>query len=214
MKKQETSIYNEFCGNIKDRLFDENEMYDYIESYAKTKNMHQTLKALPFARAMHEGQFRKGKEKIPYIYHPLLVACHALALGLDDDHMVSAALLHDVCEDCGIKAEELPVGKDAKEAVALLTKDKGDSFDEKRYYQRISENPIALMVKLLDRCNNVSGMAAGFTKEKLIQYIRETEKFFYPMMEKAKRKYPRYSNQLFLIQYHMKSVIQTIRHLG
>ena len=35
MKKQETSIYNEFCGNIKDRLFDENEMYDYIESYAK-----------------------------------------------------------------------------------------------------------------------------------------------------------------------------------
>ena len=214
MKKQETSIYNEFCGNIKDRLFDEHEMYDYIESYAKTKNMHQTLKALPFARAMHEGQFRKGIEKIPYIYHPLLVACHALALGLDDDDIVSAALLHDVCEDCGVKVKELPVGKEAQEIVALLTKDKGDSFDEKRYYQRISENPKALMVKLLDRCNNVSGMAAGFAKEKLIQYIRETENFFNPLMEKAKRIYPRYSNQLFLIQYHMKSVIETIRHLG
>lgn len=54
----------------------------------------------------------------------MLLACHAIALGLDDDNLVSTALLHDVCEDCDVLAEDLPVNKITKRAVALLTKDK------------------------------------------------------------------------------------------
>ena len=50
------------------------------------------------------------------------------------------------------------------------------SLKDDIYYKNILKNPIATMVKLLDRCNNVSGMAAAFNKEKLIDYIKETEK--------------------------------------
>ena len=184
-------------------------MYTYVKTYAGVKNLYQTVKVLPYARELHKGQVRKGKDKVPYIYHPLLIACHALALGLDDDNMVSAALLHDVCEDCGIAADDLPVNDITKEAVALLTKD--SSLDEETYYQRISQNPITAMIKLLDRCSNVSGMAAGFSKEKLAEYIRETERFVYPLMQKAKDEYPMYSNQIFLIKYHMTSVMEAIK---
>ncbi len=212
--EKEKNIFYDLQDALSDRLFDENRMYTYIETYAGVKNLPQTFKVLPYARELHKGQVRKGKDKVPYIYHPLLVACHALALGLDDDNIVSAALLHDVCEDCGVAVEELPVNEETKEVVALLTKVKNKDFDEEQYYQDISKNPIAAIIKLLDRCNNVSGMAAGFTKERLEGYIKETEKWIYPLFHKIKNEFPQYSNQIFLIKYHMISVVETIKHLG
>ena len=78
------------------------------------------------------------------------------------------------------------------------------------YYQRILKIHCR-HVKLLDRCNNVSGMAAGFSKEKLVAYIRETEQYIYPLLHQAKNEYPMYSNQIFLIKYHMTSVIEAVK---
>lgn len=207
--KTEERVLLDFQDSLSDRLFNEDRMYTYIKTYASVKNLYQTSKVLPYARELHKGQVRKGKDKVPYIYHPLLIACHALALGLDDDNIVSAALLHDVCEDCGVAVDDLPVNDLTREAVSLLTKD--GSIDKEQYYQLISQNPIATMVKLLDRCNNVSGMAAGFSKEKLVEYIKETESVVYPLLQKAKSEYPMYSNQVFLIKYHMTSVIEAIK---
>lgn len=83
----------DFQDSLSDRLFDEKRMYTYVETYAAGKNMPRTSKALPCAREAHSGQVRKGKDSVPYIYHPLLIACHALALGMDDDDMISTALL-------------------------------------------------------------------------------------------------------------------------
>ena len=207
--RQEERILPEFEELLLDRLFDEQHMYTYVKTYANVREMPQTVKALAFAREQHKGQVRKGRDNVPYIYHPLLMACHALALGLDDDDIVAASLLHDVCEDCGVSPDELPAGVTVKTAVRLLTKEPG--YDEEEYYRSISENQIATMVKLLDRCSNVSGMAAGFFRDKLAEYIRETERLVYPLLDRAKTEYPMYSNQLFLIKYHMSSVVEAVK---
>ena len=207
--RQEERILPEFEELLSDRLFDEQHMYTYVKTYANVREMPQTVKALAFAREQHKGQVRKGRDNVPYIYHPLLMACHALALGLDDDDIVVASLLHDVCEDCGVSPDELPAGDTVKTAVRLLTKEPG--YDEEEYYRSISENQIATMVKLLDRCSNVSGMAAGFFRDKLAEYIRETERLVYPLLDRAKTEYPMYSNQLFLIKYHMSSVVEAVK---
>lgn len=207
--KAEERVLFDFQDSLSDRLFNEDRMYTYVKTYAGVKGLYQTSKVLSYAREIHKGQVRKGKDEIPYIYHPLLIACHALSLGLDDDNMISTALLHDVCEDCGVTIDELPVNDATKEAVALLTK--SDEVDKEQYYQQISQNSIATMIKLLDRCNNVSGMAAAFSKEKLVQYIKETESYVYPLLQKAKNEYPMYSNQIFLVKYHMTSVIEAIK---
>ncbi len=206
-------MHIDYYGKLSDRLFDEKKMYTYVKTYATAHGLLQTAKVLPYARKLHDGQFRKGKDHVPYIYHPLLITCHALALGLDDDNLVSAALLHDVCEDCGVDPKDLPVNDETKEIVKLLTKgdDHSDSATD-RYYNRLSQNGKAIMVKLLDRCNNVSGMTTGFTTEKVASYIEETEKWVYPLLRKAKNNYPEYSNQIFLIKYHITSVIESIKH--
>ena len=197
----------------KPQIFDEKRMSTYISTYAGVKGMTQTVKALPFARSCHEDQLRKDG-KVPYIYHPLTAACHALAMGLEDDSLVAACLLHDVCEDCGVAIDDLPVDEKTKEIVALVTKDSSFySGNHDEYYKKLYQNPRALMVKLLDRAQNVSGMVFGFKKEKLAAYINETETVFYPMMQAAKTDYPQYKNALFLIKYQMMSVVETIKQL-
>lgn len=207
---ESTFFENEF---LSDRLFDEEKMYTYVKTYATVKGLPETLRVLPYARELHKNQYRKGKDRVPYIYHPLLLSCHALALGLEDDNIISTALLHDVCEDCGIQPEELPVNEEIRKAVTLLTKkQKKESMDYEEYYTGIIENKYATIVKLLDRCNNISGMATGFSKEKMARYIDETEKWIYPLMRRARTHYPEYSNQLFLIKYHMTSVVETLKH--
>ncbi len=206
----------EITRHLSDRLFDETKMYTYLKAFTTAKGLYQTARVLPYVREKHDGQFRKGKTKVPYINHPLLITCHALSLGMWEDNLLSAALLHDVSEDCGVPVEELPVNDETKEAVALLTKDfealkrSADALGE--YYSMISENKIASIVKLLDRCNNVSGMAAAFNEHKIAGYIKETEKYIYPLMDKTSDNYPEYANKIFLIKYHMTSVVEAIKH--
>ena len=208
----------EVTSNLSDRLFSEARMATYVGAYCNAKGLYQTKRALAFAWEKHDGQYRKpghSAERVPYIYHPLLLTCHALALGLEDDDLLSACLLHDVCEDCGVQTDELPVNDQTREAVRLLTKP--DTFgytdpEYRTYYDGIAGNRIALMVKILDRCNNVSSMASSFSDEHMAEYIIETHKYIHPLIEKARDEYPEYSNQLFLIRYHMNSVLEALRH--
>ena len=195
-------------------LFNEQQLYTYLETYAKDNELEQTITVLPYAREMHQGQYRKGPNNIPYICHPMFVAFHALSLGLNNDNLISAALLHDVCEDCGVEVCDLPVNKETKHIVDLLTKDKvaykKSDEGKEAYYSAIAQNEFALMIKLLDRCNNVSSMVEGFKKEKVEFYAKETKQWFYPLIELAKREYPKYHKQIFSIQYHIVSVLESL----
>ena len=208
----------EITANLTDRLFDEGRMATYIAATCNAKQLYQTSRALAFAKEKHRGQYRRlghGPDRVPYIYHPLLLTCHALALGLEEDALLSACLLHDVCEDCGVQPEALPVDAQTKEAVIRLSKPEGFDKSERAYaayYAGIAENRIATMVKLLDRCNNVSSMATSFTDAQLATYIKETQEYIHPLMECARRAYPQYANALFLIRYHMNSVQEALRH--
>jgi (p)ppGpp synthase/HD superfamily hydrolase len=57
------------------------------------------LRAFLFAAEKHRGQARKASS-IPYIAHLMGVAALVLEAGGDED-LATAALLHDVVEDCG-----------------------------------------------------------------------------------------------------------------
>ncbi len=200
---------------ISDRLFHEDHLYRYLEDFISQNHLEQSSRALPFAKEKHEGQVRRGKDHIPFIYHPLLVTCHGIALGWREDEMIAAALLHDVCEDCNVQYEELPVSEEVQEAVRCLTRTYAGNVrtleEETAYYQRIINNRIATCVKLLDRCNNISSMSSGFTMEGIKRYIDDTETWIYPLILEAEKRYPEDLHQLFVIQYHMKSVMDNMK---
>lgn len=200
---------------LSDRMFSEDHMYTFVKSAAASKNLEQTSVCLPLVKKLHEGQVRKGKDRVPYIYHPLMLCCHALALGLDEDDILATALLHDVVEDCDISIVELPVNDNVKEAVALLTfsKEPEETKDQAkiRYYQNISKNRLAVIVKVLDRCNNISSMAVAFSKEKMAEYIDETENFVMPVLDCMKHNYPECYNAAFLLKYQMLAVLESLK---
>ncbi len=203
--------------NLSNRFFNEEKMYTYISAFCNAKGFYQTMRCLPYAREKHKGQYRKenGGEQVPYIYHPLLMACQALAMGLYDDDLLSTCLLHDVCEDCGVNPMDLPVSDTCKKAVIALTKP--DDFvktpaNYKAYYDSVRENRIASFVKILDRCQNLSGMSSCFDDTHMAKYILETENYIYPLIRYCRANYPELDNPLFLVKYHMTSVIETIKH--
>lgn len=207
--------------SLKEKLFSEEHMYRRIEGYCKSDEYPQTYKALSFMKNSHSGQYRKqtwfSDEKVLYIEHPLLMACHAHALGVKKDEILAAILLHDVCEDCGVTGDELPVSEEVRRIVELLTFEvpQGMTKEEakKAYYERIKTNPEAAIIKVLDRCNNVSTMVASFTREKLVAYVDETEKYVYSLMDYIKKEYEEYRDALFVLKYHILSVVETIKNM-
>ena len=195
------------------RLFDEDRMSAFLKGRLNALGLREALRALSYAKSMHAGAYRKPVEaRVPYINHPLTMACHALALGLEDDELIAALLLHDVAEDCGVAADELPFSPTVRRLVGLVTKS-APSFDEEAYYDAISRDPRACLVKCIDRCNNLSGMAFGFTAERMARYVSETETF-YPRLLRVVKNCPEYNNAAWLLQYQIMSLLALAKRVN
>lgn len=193
-------------------VYNHEKMYTYIKGYATGAGMKETLKALSFAREKHMGQLRKDGQ--PYIIHPLTMACNALGMGIRDDAVVATILLHDVCEDCGVSVAELPMSQTVKRGVELMTfrimDGESKEIAKNRYYNMLLQSREATLTKLIDRCHNVSSMAGTFSVEKLKAYIEETRHYVLPLLKKAKSVYPEDADVLFLLKYHIASVVDSI----
>ena len=204
---------------IRDQYFSDIHMFTRVKTVAELRDLRQTYRALYYMKEKHQGQTRKAMKYsdavLPYIIHPLMMACHALSMNLLDDELLAAVLLHDVCEDCGTAPEELPFPQGVRDIVALVTKKEhpGESKEEytRRYYEAIQSNPKAMMVKILDRCNNVSTMALSFTDQKLGSYIEETEEYVMPLLQKLTREEPEYHNAVFLVKYQLLSLLESLK---
>ena len=202
--------------------FNPGRMYTYVKAKAQAAGLKQTLAALPLMRDKHGDAVRDGSD-VPYRVHPLTLACHALAMNIVDDDVLAAVLLHDVVEDTDTKLEELPVGDRVKEAVALVSYNtylkKGDDRDPDRkdeikplYYGEIRKNPLAALIKCMDRCNNLSSMAAGFSKEKMVKYVKQTEKYVIPLLDVVKE-VPEWNNAAWLLRYQMITMLEAFKRL-
>src|SRR5271156_6100826 len=119
--------------------------------------------AYEFARQAHEGQFRKSEE--PYIIHPIEVSS-ILADLIADRETIASGLLHDVLEDCDVKAKEIEdrFGKEVRLIVEGVTKLGKFSFSSKEERQAenfrklivaIAEDVRVVLVKLADRLHNM-----------------------------------------------------------
>lgn len=195
-------------------IYDWTHMKSFVKFTAAAKNMHNTTKALAFAIKAHEGQKRKHSD-IPYIYHPLNLACHCLAMGIDDDAIIAACLLHDTVEDCGCTYDDLPVDEESRELVRLMTHEKDDGDRDRsmrKYFKGIASNPKAALIKCVDRCNNLTTMSWGLSRKRIFRCIDETEKYVIPLLKIVKAE-PAYNNAAWLLQYQIESTLDIYKRL-
>ena len=125
-------------------------------------------------------------------------------------------MLHDVVEDCGKTPEELPVNDETKELVRLLTHEDTNETNRdsimKAYFDAIAANPKAALVKCLDRCNNLTTMSWGLSRDRIFRQIKETEEYF-PRLLKVIKAEPEFNNAAWLLQYHIESMLDIYKRL-
>jgi GTP pyrophosphokinase len=199
----------------KETIYNWEHMKTYVKTTGKNYDMKDTLKALDFAVKAHEGQTRK-KSDIPYIYHPLNMACHALSMCIYEDEIIAGCLLHDVIEDCGKTIEELPVNDETKEIVRLMSHEK--TTDDNRntlmeaYFRCLASNPKAALVKCIDRCNNLTTMSWGLSRNRIYRMIDETEEYIPKLLDVVKAM-PEYNNAAWLLKYQIESMLDIYKRL-
>ncbi|MBR4429961.1 MAG: helix-turn-helix domain-containing protein [Clostridiales bacterium] len=199
----------------KKAIYNWEHMKTYVKTTAKNLGLTNTLKAVTYATEAHMGQKRK-KSDIPYIYHPLNLACHALSMNITDDAIIAACLLHDVVEDCGVTYDDLPVNDETKELVRLLThcKTTPENRDAimREYYDQIASNPKAALVKCIDRCNNITTMSWALSRDRIYRMIKETELYF-PELIAVLKEEVEYSNAAWLLKYQIESLLDVYKRL-
>ena len=190
--------------------------FAFVEGRARTYNLKQTLAVLGILRKAHGKQQRRSKNGFgtSYIIHPLTLACHAMALGLMEDDILAACLAHDMVEDAYMKPADLPVGDRVREAVRLVSKSeyKWTEDWEETYYGEIQKNPLACLVKCLDRVNNVAGMADAFSREKMIRYTEETDRYYPDLLDEI-RDVPEWNNAWWLLRYQLTTMVEAFKRL-
>ena len=181
----------------------------YLTAYCRAMRMTETLRALGYMLQKHgvdpeDPRTQKRKDGQLYASHPISMACYALSLEITDDNILAAILLHDVCEDCGTKVEELPFNEAIRRAVRFVTI---TPFDEetkdevkRRYFNELLECREALIVKALDRYMNLSTMEGVLSEAAIQKNVRETDKYLLPVLKRGKERYPADANLLHALR--------------
>lgn len=129
----------------------------------------QFVHALEFATRAHDGQLRKDGIT-PYIVHPLNVSARVLRESGDFD-IASAAVLHDVVEDCGVTLDALEDGWGPKVATLVdwvSEKRNGEPTDKNwrerkvEYIEQLRFAPVpAQLIALCDKHDNLTDLLRG-----------------------------------------------------
>lgn len=140
------------------------ELFDKVKTYITSESDRKMItKSYLFAFEKHFGQKRHTGED--YIVHPLNVA-YILAEINADAQTISAALLHDTIEDCGVTKEELAseFGSEIANLVDGVTKINKLNFsgdneailaNHRKIIVGLTEDVRVIIIKLADRLHNM-----------------------------------------------------------
>ena len=189
---------------------DEKIMFTYLRGRLDGPGFEQSRTALVFARKAHAGQTRKSG--LPYIVHPLSMACDAIACKGATDEIIATILLHDVCEDCNIPLSALPVNGIVRQGVKLMTirpfqgEEKAET--KRRYFHELLDSREAIICKAFDRYANLNDAEGILSEEAIVKNVHETHEYLMPVIKEAKYEYPELSDMLHTISTALKRTVK------
>lgn len=173
----------------KEKIYTIDDLIEKASNYISDDKQLETIReAYEFAFKKHKGQFRKSGEE--YIHHPLNVAIILTTISADSETL-TAALLHDVIEDCDCEREEIDehFGKTVGNLVYGVSKLGRINFSTENeylidYYKKIivgmSEDVRVIIIKLADRLHNMRTLWA-LPEDKQKKIAKETMEILAPI---------------------------------
>lgn len=166
-------------------------LIDHLSSrlnYLSAENVELVRQAYEFARAAHEGQFRKSGD--PYITHPVAVANILADMRLDHQSLM-AALMHDVIEDCkvskaqmaerfGITVAELVDGVSKIGQIKFESKAEQQAENFRKMILAMTQDIRVILIKMADRLHNMRTLG-HLAPEKRRRIARETLEIYAPI---------------------------------
>lgn len=152
------------------------------------------LRAMDCAENLHRGVRKDGKT--PEFAHQVWIAnfIRTLTPHLEKpEAAIAIGLLHDAGEDYDLTLESMTrdFGPDIAEPTWRLTKIRsGIKLPNEVYYAGLAEDPMASLVKGVDRTHNLGSMVGVFTHAKQVEQIEETRAYVLPMLKIARRRFP------------------------
>jgi len=121
--------------------------------------------AIQFAMKAHDGQVRKGSE-VPYIKHPLEAAVIVSDIR-PEETLVTAAILHDTIEDCGVTESAIKeqFGSRVAQLVAAESDDKSQPWISRKraMMKALEEAPEDVkIVALGDKLSNLRDICQDY----------------------------------------------------
>jgi GTP pyrophosphokinase len=135
-------------------------------SYLNAEGLDMVRRAYRYADEAHLGQLRNSGE--PYITHPIAVAAQCADWKLDAQAL-SAALLHDAMEDCGItktdlierfgiQVADLVDGLTKLDKLEFNTREENQAESFRKMLLAMARDVRVILIKLADRSHNMRTM--------------------------------------------------------
>ncbi|MDO8504981.1 MAG: HD domain-containing protein [bacterium] len=183
-----------------DLKFQKKKLFGLLEKGFSKEDRKKIIAAFQFAQLKHKGQRRD--EGSSYIIHPIRVGIILLEdIGTWDGDVVSAALLHDVVEDCRVRlySIEKRFGNRVSHFVRALTRmrKKGETDAEKEIRKKekilmLADEPIEVrLIKCADILDNLRCAA---------------DVPFWSWTPIAQRKFPRWRREFHVAEAFAKHV--------
>ncbi len=80
------------------------------------------------------------------------------------------------------------------------------------YYENIGRNELASLVKCIDRCNDLSCMTDGFSRQKMITCVSDTERYLMPLLDVVKN-VPKWNNAAWLLRYQVTALVESFKRV-
>ena len=112
--------------------------------------MELVSEAIIFAAKAHDGM-RRRKSDSPYVLHPLEAAV-IVGTMTDDQHVIAAAVLHDVVEDAGIAMDEVEqrFGVRVRQLVESETENKREDLPPEETWRIRKEESLRVLANTED----------------------------------------------------------------
>lgn len=190
-----------------------------MRGWLNGRRYYKAAQALELAKKHHTGLRKDGVT--PSFFHQLRIAEYLHTLEghfLFPEETLAVAFLHDLVEDHHDRVSPIDIknhfGERIYNSVMNITKKIGiNKVPYPVYFERMSQDPIASLVKGADRIDNVQSMQGVFSEQKQKDYCKEVNTYFLPMLKKARRLFPQQVGAYENIKYMLKNQLELISYV-
>ena len=181
---------------LRERLADESHMHTMLKAMLKHGGWSNAYRALGFIDACCTSDLAPARRAMH-------TACHALALEIDSDEVLTLLLLGGLAKEKDIPEIETAVPEEYRgEFRALIN----DNFET-------TQSAEATLAQGIDFVYVLSTAAINLSRPEAVSAVNKAEQVILPLLKTLKNEKPEWNNAVYLLRYQTLALTETYKRL-